>query len=52
VWLVTAKEAGRESGGYWEKRKPKTPNPLVEDAALVERFWLESEKLVASAGAA
>jgi NAD(P)-dependent dehydrogenase (short-subunit alcohol dehydrogenase family) len=49
VWLVTAEEAGRESGGYWEQRKPKPPNPLANDAQLVERFWQESEKLVRSA---
>jgi NAD(P)-dependent dehydrogenase (short-subunit alcohol dehydrogenase family) len=49
VWLVTAEQAGRESGGYWEKRAPKKPNPLADDKALVERFWQESEKLIASA---
>jgi NAD(P)-dependent dehydrogenase (short-subunit alcohol dehydrogenase family) len=51
VWLVTAPEAGRETGGYWERRQPKKPNPLVEDATLVGRFWQESEKLIASAAA-
>jgi NAD(P)-dependent dehydrogenase (short-subunit alcohol dehydrogenase family) len=49
VWLVTAEEAGRKSGGYWEQRKPKPPNPLANDRELVERFWQESEKLVKSA---
>ena len=51
IWLATAEEPGRSSGGYWEKRQPRKPNPLAEDAAVVERFWHESEKLVASAGA-
>jgi NAD(P)-dependent dehydrogenase (short-subunit alcohol dehydrogenase family) len=49
IWLATAEEGGRASGGYWEQRKPKKPNPLADDPAVVERFWAESEKLVASA---
>lgn len=47
LWLATDAEAGRSSGGYWFERKPRLPNPVVEDAAVVERFWAESEKLVA-----
>lgn len=47
VWLATAEEPGECSGLYWEKRAVKKPNPVVEDPAVVERFWLESEKLVA-----
>lgn len=50
IWLATAEEPGRSSGGYWEKRQPRKPNPLVDDPAVVERFWHESEKLVASTG--
>jgi NAD(P)-dependent dehydrogenase (short-subunit alcohol dehydrogenase family) len=46
VWLATDPEGGRSSGGYWHQRAPRTPNPLVEDQAVVDRFWLESEKLV------
>jgi hypothetical protein len=49
IWLATGEEGGRASGGYWEQRKPKKPNPLADDPAVVERFWAESEKLVASA---
>ena len=48
IWLVTAEEAGRSSGGYWEKRAPRTPHPQVDDPAVVARFWTESEKLIAS----
>ena len=51
IWLATAAEPGRSSGGYWEKRQPRQPNPLADDPAVVERFWQESKKLVASAGA-
>lgn len=48
IWLATAEEPGRSSGGYWEKRQPRKPNPLADDPAVVERFWQESEKLIAS----
>jgi NAD(P)-dependent dehydrogenase (short-subunit alcohol dehydrogenase family) len=51
VWLATAEEAGRESGGYWEQRRPRPPNPLASDRMLVERFWQESDKLIQSASA-
>jgi NAD(P)-dependent dehydrogenase (short-subunit alcohol dehydrogenase family) len=50
LWLATSEEAGRSSGGYWHQRKPRVPHPLWHDAAFVERFWAESEKLVAKAG--
>ena len=48
IWLVDAKEAGESSGGYWEKRAPRPPHPVVNDPAVVERFWRESEKLAAA----
>lgn len=48
VWLATADEGGDTSGGYWFCRAPRAPNPLADDPAVVERFWRESEKLVAS----
>jgi NAD(P)-dependent dehydrogenase (short-subunit alcohol dehydrogenase family) len=51
VWLATSEESGQCSGLYWEKRAIKKPNPVVNDAAVVERFWAESEKLVASVAA-
>lgn len=50
VWLATAEEPGRNSGGYWEQRAPRAPNPQVDDPAAVARFWDESEKLVKSVG--
>jgi NAD(P)-dependent dehydrogenase (short-subunit alcohol dehydrogenase family) len=49
VWLATAEEPGKSSGGYFYQRKPRTPNPLAADAAYVDRLWKESEKLVARA---
>lgn len=50
IWLATAAEAGQSNGGYFHLRKPKTPNPVVEDEAAVERLWGASERLVADAG--
>lgn len=49
IWLALGEEAGRSSGGYWEKRAPRAPHPQVDDPAAVERFWQESERLVARA---
>ncbi len=46
IWLATAQEPGRTSGLYWHDRAVRTPNPLVEDAQFVERFWRESANLV------
>lgn len=50
VWLATAPEGVASNGGYWYRRAPRTPNTLVEDAATVDRFWQESEKLIAVHG--
>ena len=49
IWLATAEEPGRSSGGYYHLRKPRTPNPLIDDQATIDRLWEESEKLVAQA---
>ncbi|HMK87311.1 MAG TPA: SDR family NAD(P)-dependent oxidoreductase, partial [Steroidobacteraceae bacterium] len=50
IWLATAEEAGRDSGGYFYRRKPRTPSPFAQAEANVERLWQESEKLVAAIG--
>jgi NAD(P)-dependent dehydrogenase (short-subunit alcohol dehydrogenase family) len=49
VWLATDDEPGHSSGGYFHQRTLSKPNPLVEDDAFLEKFWEQSEKLVASA---
>ena len=49
VWLATAHEPGMSNGGYWQNREIRMPHHQVEDHAAVDRFWHESEKLVASA---
>jgi len=48
IWLVTAEEPGQSSGGYFYHRAPRKPNPLIDDDTFIDRFWKESEKLVAS----
>jgi NAD(P)-dependent dehydrogenase (short-subunit alcohol dehydrogenase family) len=50
VWLATAEEPGQCSGGYYFERKPRKPNPLVDDEEAVERLWSESEILLTEAG--
>jgi NAD(P)-dependent dehydrogenase (short-subunit alcohol dehydrogenase family) len=50
IWLATAEDAGKSTGGYFYLRQPRVPNPLVDDAAYVERLWAESARLIAKAG--
>ncbi len=50
IWLATAEEPGRSSGGYWFERAPRKPNPVVEDGAFVEAFWQAAERLAGRAG--
>ena len=50
IWLAPAEEPGKSSGGYFHQRKPRAPNPVVDDDAYVDRLWEESEKLIAKAG--
>lgn len=50
IWLATSEDAGKTSGGYFYKRAPRTPNPMIEDDAAVERLFVETEKLILKAG--
>jgi NAD(P)-dependent dehydrogenase (short-subunit alcohol dehydrogenase family) len=50
LWLATAPEAGQANGGYYYERAPRTPNPLVNDAAAVQRLWDESLAILAGIG--
>jgi len=50
IWLASADEPGKTSGGYFYKRSPRTPNPFADDEVNADRLWEESEKLVAAAG--
>jgi len=47
VWLVTAPEAGENSGRYWCQRKAVSASAVANDLAAAERLWRESEKLAA-----
>jgi len=50
VWLATAPEAGRVTGGYFHQREPVPPAPAALDDAAAARLWTESEALVTRAG--
>jgi NAD(P)-dependent dehydrogenase (short-subunit alcohol dehydrogenase family) len=47
VWLATAAEPGKTSGGYYYQRKQIPASAAAQDGTAAERLWAESEKLVA-----
>lgn len=49
LWLATSDEALATNGGYWHRRAPRTPNPVVDDPEVVEGFWNASEELARTA---
>ncbi len=51
VWLATAYEPGQSSGGYYYRRQIAPISAAAQDDAAAERLWIESEALVARAGA-
>lgn len=46
IWLVTAEEPGRSTGGYWYERKSIPPSAAASDDDSAERLWSMSERLV------
>ncbi len=50
IWLATADAAQLTNGDYYFQREPRTPNPVVNDDAYVDRLWKESEALLARTG--
>lgn len=50
VWMATADEPGRSSGGYYYECKPVETAAPAQDRASAERLWQESEALAARAG--
>ncbi|HEY5756590.1 MAG TPA: SDR family NAD(P)-dependent oxidoreductase, partial [Steroidobacter sp.] len=48
VWLATAEEPGRTTGGYFHQRAAVASSLPAQDDAAAERLWKESEALVAS----
>lgn len=47
IWLATAEEPGKSTGGYFVERAETAPSAAAQDAALAERLWKESEELIA-----
>jgi NAD(P)-dependent dehydrogenase (short-subunit alcohol dehydrogenase family) len=47
VWAAVHPDAASLSGAYLSHCNVAKPRTIAEDAALAERLWLESEKLVA-----
>jgi len=50
VWLATAPQAGKLTGGYFHERKAVIPAPAARDDDAAARLWVESEALIARAG--
>ena len=48
IWLATADEPGRSSGGYFHRRQPRPASAFADDAANADRLWEESEQLLAT----
>lgn len=48
VWLATAEEPGRTSGGYYHQRAAVPSSLPSQDDAAAERLWIESDALVTS----
>lgn len=49
IWLATAPEGGRVTGGYFHNRAALNPAPPALDDAAAARLWAESEALVEAA---
>jgi NAD(P)-dependent dehydrogenase (short-subunit alcohol dehydrogenase family) len=45
VWLATADEPGRSTGGYWHQRQQEIPSPAGQDDEQARRLWNVSEEL-------
>jgi retinol dehydrogenase 12 len=46
---ATSAEAGKQTGLYYDKCKPKVPSAPAQDDALAQRLWDESERWIAAA---
>lgn len=49
VWLAIDEEPGKSSGDYFFERKPREPNPLINDDEIIEKLWQVSESLTEEA---
>jgi NAD(P)-dependent dehydrogenase (short-subunit alcohol dehydrogenase family) len=50
IWLATAPETGKVTGGYFYKREALSPSAAALDDKAAARLWEESEALVSRAG--
>jgi len=46
IHCAASPEAAAENGLYYEKSKPKKPNPLAEDESLARQLWETSESFI------
>lgn len=46
IHCSTSPDVAEQSGLYYDKCKPKTPNPVADDAALAEELWTRSAEWV------
>jgi retinol dehydrogenase-12 len=49
VWVASAPQFDRSSGGYYVRCKPGRPSSAAKDDAAAERLWAISETLIAQA---
>jgi NAD(P)-dependent dehydrogenase (short-subunit alcohol dehydrogenase family) len=50
IRLATDPSVENKTGGYWAHRRPAFMSLAARDNAAVERFWIESERLLTSVG--
>jgi NAD(P)-dependent dehydrogenase (short-subunit alcohol dehydrogenase family) len=50
IHLATSPEVAQQTGIYWVRSKPGRMSQDARDDAAAERLWVESERLLASAG--
>lgn len=50
VWLATAAEPGRTTGGYYHQRAAVPASAAAQDDVAADRLWRESEAIVARIG--
>ena len=47
VWLASAREVESVTGKYFRDRSEREPTATAKDAALAQRLWELSERMVA-----
>jgi NAD(P)-dependent dehydrogenase (short-subunit alcohol dehydrogenase family) len=46
LYAALAPEMSTVTGGYFSKRRPRRPNRLARDPAIIERAWIATQRLV------